>query len=58
MTKAEIVNEIAHTTGVDKASVLAIVEKFMEVIKDSLANGQKTINATKRRIRQINGNSL
>ncbi len=40
MTKAEIVNEIAHTTGVDKASVLAIVEKFMEVIKDSLANDE------------------
>ncbi len=40
MTKAEIVNEIAHTTGVDKASVLAIVEKFMEVIKDSLAKDE------------------
>lgn len=32
MTKAEIVNEIARTTGVDKTSVLAIVEKFMEVV--------------------------
>ena len=40
MTKAEIVNEIAHTIGVDKASVLAIVEKFMEVVKDSLANDE------------------
>lgn len=40
MTKAEIVNEIARTTGVDKASVLAIVEKFMEVVKDSLANDE------------------
>ncbi|MCM1153058.1 MAG: integration host factor subunit beta [Muribaculum sp.] len=40
MTKAEIVNEIAKTTGIDKASVLATVEKFMEVVKDSLANGE------------------
>ena len=40
MTKADIVNEIAKTTGVDKASVLATVEKFMEVVKDSLAHGE------------------
>ena len=40
MTKADIVNEIAKTTGVDKASVLATVEKFMEVVKDSLSNGE------------------
>lgn len=38
MTKADIVNEIAKNTGVDKASVLATVESFMEVVKDSLAN--------------------
>ena len=38
MTKAEIVSEISKTTGVDKASVLATVEKFMEIVKDSLAN--------------------
>lgn len=38
MTKAEIVSEIAKTTGVDKASVLATVEKFMEIVKDSLAH--------------------
>lgn len=36
MTKADIVNEIAKNTGVDKASVLATVESFMEVVKDSL----------------------
>lgn len=40
MTKAEIVSEIAKTTGVDKASVLATIEKFMEVVKDSLTNGE------------------
>ena len=40
MTKADIVNEIAKNTGVDKASVLATVESFMEVVKDSLANNE------------------
>lgn len=39
MTKAEIVNEIAKSTGVEKGAVLETVEKFMEVVKDSLANG-------------------
>lgn len=38
MTKADIVNEIAKNIGVDKASVLASVESFMEVVKESLAN--------------------
>lgn len=38
MTKAEIVNEIAKSTGIDKASVLETVEKFMEIVKDSLAS--------------------
>ena len=40
MTKAEIVNEIAKTTGIEKANVLETVEKFMEVVKDSLANDE------------------
>ncbi|MDD4515841.1 HU family DNA-binding protein [Massilibacteroides sp.] len=39
MTKADIVNEISKNTGVDKHSVLASVESFMEIVKDSLANG-------------------
>ncbi len=39
MTKAEIVNEISRSTGVDRASVLTVVESFMEIVKDSLANG-------------------
>lgn len=38
MTKADIVNEIAKTTGVEKAVVLDTLEKFMEIVKDSLAN--------------------
>ncbi len=40
MTKADLVNEIAKNTGVDKASVLATVESFMEVVKDSLASNE------------------
>ena len=40
MTKAEIVKEIANSTGIEKASVLETVEKFMEAVKDSLANGE------------------
>ena len=37
MTKADVVNEIAKNTGIDKATVLATVESLMEVIKGSLA---------------------
>ena len=36
MTKADVVNEIALNTGIDKATVLATVEAFMETVKDSL----------------------
>ena len=40
MTKADIVNEISKSTGIEKAAVLGTIEKFMEVVKDSLANGE------------------
>ena len=40
MTKADIVNEISKSTGIDKTTVLETVEKFMGTVKDSLANGQ------------------
>lgn len=36
MTKAEIVNEIANKTGVEKVAVLKVVESFMEEVKASL----------------------
>ncbi len=35
MTKADIVNEIAKNTGIDKVTVLTTVEAFMETVKDS-----------------------
>lgn len=38
MTKADIVNEIAKSTGIEKGDVLKTVEKFMEIVKDSLAH--------------------
>ena len=39
MTKADIVNEIARETGLEKAPVLQTIEKFMEVVKNSMAEG-------------------
>lgn len=40
MTKADIVNEIAKKTGVDKATALTIVEAFMDSVKGSMINGK------------------
>lgn len=40
MTKAEIVTEIANKTGIEKVTVQATVEAFMEAIKNSMANGE------------------
>ncbi len=36
MTKAEIVNEVAKTTGIEKTQVLAVIEEFTSVVKGSL----------------------
>lgn len=40
MTKADIVNEIAKSTGIDKVTVLTTVEAFMEAVKDSLSKNE------------------
>lgn len=37
MTKADIVNEVAKATGMEKNAVQSVVEAFMESVKDSLA---------------------
>ncbi len=37
MTKADIVSEIAKSTGLEKMQVQTVVEAFMESVKDSLA---------------------
>ncbi|MBX2964883.1 MAG: integration host factor subunit beta [Cyclobacteriaceae bacterium] len=39
MTKADIINEIADKTGVDKADVTASVEAFFSVVKTNMASG-------------------
>ena len=38
MTKADIVNEIAKNTGIDKTTVLTTVEAFMDTVKESLSS--------------------
>ena len=40
MTTAELVSEISRTTGLEKGAVLDIVEKFMEVVKDTMSGGE------------------
>ncbi len=40
MTKAEIANEIAKKTGIDKSTTIEVIEQFMNVVKDSLAHGE------------------
>ncbi len=37
MTKADIVSEIAKTTGIEKVQVQTIVEAFMDSVKGSMA---------------------
>lgn len=39
MTKADIVSEIAKSTGVDKTTVANVIEGFIESIKGSMASG-------------------
>ena len=39
MTKADIVNEIAKKTGIEKVTVQKTVESFMETVKDSMVKG-------------------
>jgi len=39
MTKADIVNEVSKSTGIEKVTVQKTVEAFMETVKDSLTEG-------------------
>ena len=39
MTKAEIVNEVAKATGIEKNQVMAVVEEFINVVKGSVIAG-------------------
>lgn len=40
MTKADLAAQIAGQTGIDKITVLKIVESFMEEVKSSLEQGR------------------
>lgn len=40
MTKAEVINEIAEKTGIDKADVSATVEAFFSVVKNTMSDGE------------------
>ena len=40
MIKAEVVSSIAKKTGIEKIAVMAVVEEFMTIVKDSLTEGE------------------
>lgn len=40
MTKADIVNEISKTTGIEKAMVQRTVEEFMKTVSNSVVEGK------------------
>ncbi|MFT7032424.1 MAG: DNA-binding protein HU-beta [Cyclobacteriaceae bacterium] len=40
MTKADVINEIADKTGIDRLDVQASVEAFFSVVKNSMADGE------------------
>lgn len=40
MTKADIVNEVAKATGMEKIAVQNVIESFMESVKESLAKDE------------------
>jgi len=40
MTKAEIVKQVAAATGIESATVSAVIEDFMEQVRNSLIAGE------------------
>ena len=40
MTKAEIVSKISEKTGIERITTLAIVETFMNEVKDSISDNK------------------
>ena len=43
MTKADVINQITEATGLQRRDVAAVVESFMETIKDSLLNLKENV---------------
>ena len=40
MTKAELITEIAISTGLDKTTISMVVEKFMSNVKKTMSKGE------------------
>jgi len=40
MTKADIINDIAEKTGIEKVAVQATVEAFMKSVRNTMINGE------------------
>ncbi|MCO6358877.1 DNA-binding protein HU-beta [Roseivirga pacifica] len=40
MTKADVINQIAEKTGIDRSDVTTTVETLFTVVKDSMADGE------------------
>ena len=40
MTKADVINEIAEKTGIEKMAVQATVEAFMKTIRNNMVEGK------------------
>ena len=43
MTKADIINGIASSTGISKKDVSAVVESFMDAIKNSMLEKKENV---------------
>lgn len=43
MTKADIINEIANSTGMQKKEVAVVVECFMSTVKESLLERKENV---------------
>lgn len=43
MTKADIINEIAESTGLQRKDVSVVIESFMETVKTSLLEKKESV---------------
>lgn len=40
MTKADVVNEIAQKTGIEKVDVQEVIENYFKVVRDAMKKGE------------------
>lgn len=43
MNKAELIDEIARKSGVTKKDITTVVNKLLDVVQDTVANGDKVV---------------